>query len=32
MVADPMATVRLYSRLVQHFDRALAPGRAAAAP
>ena len=32
MVVDPQATVRLYSRLVQHFDRALAPGRAAAAP
>jgi dipeptidyl-peptidase-4 len=27
MVADPLATVRLYSRLAQHFDRALKPGR-----
>jgi dipeptidyl-peptidase-4 len=27
MVADPLATVRLYSRLIDHFDRALRPGR-----
>jgi len=32
MVADPLATVRQYMRMMQHFDRTLAPSRAAAAP
>lgn len=27
MVADPLATVRLYSRLMEHFERALSPSR-----